>query len=102
MIRRPPRSTLFPYTTLFRSLNGADVTEDIREPAVSDAASKVAAWPGVRRAMREEHTTQSQTQSNVFCRLLIEKKKITDDQDRIFLDVLSARPLHGTSRTRCN
>src|SRR2546430_4108292 len=65
MIRRPPRSTLFPYTTLFRSENrvggGADGRQ-LREPLA----------PGCRS---EEHTSELQSQSNLVCRLLLEKKK---------------------------
>src|SRR5688572_33306162 len=77
MIRRPPRSTLFPYTTLFRSdrLRGL-------EPVALGAA---AGAPGPGRALRpglgrhgarsEEHTSELQSQSNLVCRLLLEKKK---------------------------
>src|SRR5688572_31139319 len=73
MVRRPPRSTLFPYTTLFRS-GGALVGLPIRElrghlPANVDA--RVAAI--FRRS--EEHTSELQSQSNLVCRLLLEKKK---------------------------
>src|SRR2546430_13052276 len=77
MIRRPPRSTLFPYTTLFRSLQMEfpltvrprlllrhDRTERDRPPLTE------------RRAFRsEEHTSELQSQSNLVCRLLLEKKK---------------------------
>src|SRR5688572_30978293 len=65
MIRRPPRSTLFPYTTLFRSAPRGHVWW----PA--DASSR-----GHRRTGRsEEHTSELQSQSNLVCRLLLEKKK---------------------------
>src|SRR2546430_11209888 len=67
MIRRPPRSTLFPYTTLFRSRPSGDHPRpaDLRPPGMG------------RRAMRrsEEHTSELQSQSNLVCRLLLEKKK---------------------------
>src|SRR5688572_31522147 len=68
MIRRPPRSTLFPYTTLFRSVRQAVVVSSDGLPlAVSD---------GVDTASRsEEHTSELQSQSNLVCRLLLEKKK---------------------------
>src|SRR6516165_9860690 len=65
MIRRPPRSTLFPYTTLFRSSD--------RRPARCSPAP-----PPSREAVRsrsEEHTSELQSQSNLVCRLLLEKKK---------------------------
>src|SRR2546430_10015618 len=66
MIRRPPRSTLFPYTTLFRSreLSGR------RDPALRHEDRK---RPG--RSRSEEHTSELQSQSNLVCRLLLEKKK---------------------------
>src|SRR5574337_1362135 len=66
MIRRPPRSTLFPYTTLFRS---ALVTacQRRRQPGVQRAE------PG--RARSEEHTSELQSPLNLVCRLLLEKKK---------------------------
>src|SRR6516165_8654270 len=66
MIRRPPRSTLFPYTTLFRSPPPASPARPGRRPACS----------GPRRRRRsEEHTSELQSQSNLVCRLLLEKKK---------------------------
>src|SRR2546427_8141834 len=70
MIRRPPRSTLFPYTTLFRSGWGA--WSGVPCPATAPA------WRGAC-ARSEEHTSELQSQSNIVCRLLLEKKKITTD-----------------------
>src|SRR2546430_8702944 len=66
MIRRPPRSTLFPYTTLFRSADGGDRRHGSRQ-------SPRRAIPGTPRS--EEHTSELQSQSNLVCRLLLEKKK---------------------------
>src|SRR2546430_5329124 len=68
MIRRPPRSTLFPYTTLFRSdqLIGEDGAEDDHDQKER------------RRRRSEEHTSELQSQSNLVCRLLLEKKKIRE------------------------
>src|SRR5688572_32311592 len=72
MIRRPPRSTLFPYTTLFRSRVVADV--HLAHTAASDQrAASVALRVHDRRS--EEHTSELQSQSNLVCRLLLEKKK---------------------------
>src|SRR5688572_31283384 len=75
MIRRPPRSTLFPYTTLFRSsaLRGAKRHGRNRVHFFSrgDAAAGEKKW--TRRS--EEHTSELQSQSNLVCRLLLEKKK---------------------------
>src|SRR5687767_15591943 len=71
MIRRPPRSTLFPYTTLFRS-RARDMTR-IRFAVRRDAA-------GGRRAPRsEEHTSELQSLAYLVCRLLLEKKKRKND-----------------------
>src|SRR2546427_9449135 len=80
MIRRPPRSTLFPYTTLFRSPLAAEwMTHGCREGSAS------ASLPFTRSDLREErerieprseeHTSELQSQSNLVCRLLLEKKK---------------------------
>src|SRR2546427_8744358 len=92
MIRRPPRSTLFPYTTLFRSGRFQDRTDvSVRHAAKAGTAGTYGrerrgspAQPG-RRAARpdpdgrghrsEEHTSELQSQSNLVCRLLLEKKK---------------------------
>src|SRR5256885_12942755 len=69
MIRRPPRSTLFPYTTLFRSMallmHMSDLHFGAHDPAVCAAAA--------RRS--EEHTSELQSPCNLVCRLLLEKKK---------------------------
>src|SRR2546430_10282899 len=74
MIRRPPRSTLFPYTTLFRS---AAVAAARAPGATAQVPDRDAAAPGSRpRPPRsEEHTSELQSQSNLVCRLLLEKKK---------------------------
>src|SRR5438270_6856309 len=68
MIRRPPRSTLFPYTTLFRS-PATGVAQ-----ARSRADRKFLNFPGTE-CRSEEHTSELQSQSNLVCRLLLEKKK---------------------------
>src|SRR2546430_10155482 len=81
MIRRPPRSTLFPYTTLFRSVNvvgpiceSADVLgHDRLLPVTREGDVLVIANAGAYRS--EEHTSELQSQSNLVCRLLLEKKK---------------------------
>src|SRR5438477_6649519 len=77
MIRRPPRSTLFPYTTLFRSVLVADVDDAGAEPGglryelVLEGA-EYRQPPGSRS---EEHTSELQSHVNLVCRLLLEKKK---------------------------
>src|SRR2546427_6440036 len=82
MIRRPPRSTLFPYTTLFRSLGrhlgGAGAPQHRLGGKVLAPPSPVpgVAEPEGRQHVRsEEHTSELQSQSNIVCRLLLEKKK---------------------------
>src|SRR2546430_13751538 len=101
MIRRPPRSTLFPYTTLFRShiwldhkffgflkrsndiifgeLIGALEPEERKEAVRMEPGKQEAlALPVPQRS--EEHTSELQSQSNLVCRLLLEKKKIHQDE----------------------
>src|SRR2546430_13345479 len=89
MIRRPPRSTLFPYTTLFRSigipnpLNQQIGPSQTSEREVESSMVEIAHEPLKRVVVRElvkydrseEHTSELQSQSNLVCRLLLEKKK---------------------------
>src|SRR2546427_7626520 len=77
MIRRPPRSTLFPYTTLFRSLEaGGGRFPDAGETSSRAAESVPMLGDSTRCSHRsEEHTSELQSQSNLVCRLLLEKKK---------------------------
>src|SRR5436190_15029684 len=72
MIRRPPRSTLFPYTTLFRSV--AEVVQELVDAHQPLAAVRVAAELRVI-PRSEEHTSELQSHSDLVCRLLLEKKK---------------------------
>src|SRR3712207_8634621 len=96
MIRRPPRSTLFPYTTLFRSADASSIADVVAQPArQSDARislNQFIARPWPRRAFKgktlkllgqlghdlersEEHTSELQSRQYLVCRLLLEKKK---------------------------
>src|SRR2546427_6690529 len=91
MIRRPPRSTLFPYTTLFRSQAGRVVGEgwhaeyggphaevvalQAAGAAARGATAVVTLEPCAHHGRSEEHTSELQSQSNLVCRLLLEKKK---------------------------
>src|SRR5256885_10424020 len=80
MIRRPPRSTLFPYSTLFRSRLDSDETDRCTRSAATLKFRQVAAQPVVQRARgararSEEHTSELQSPCNLVCRLLLEKKK---------------------------
>src|SRR2546430_6061854 len=78
MIRRPPRSTLFPYTTLFRSPDLATaLAERLASPTFRTYASDDVIGAEIGGAVKrsEEHTSELQSQSNLVCRLLLEKKK---------------------------
>src|SRR2546426_3551036 len=79
MIRRPPRSTLFPYTTLFRSRRGPVVTQMhyARQGVVTEEMEYVAKREGLPADLvrSEEHTSELQSPCNLVCRLLLEKKK---------------------------
>src|SRR5438046_3978161 len=85
MLRRPPRSTLFPYTTLFRSAavrgrndaGGTRVLGADAEPLVSDRAASVHAGDSLAAEVcrSEEYTSELQSLTNLVCRLLLEKKK---------------------------
>src|SRR5688572_30938490 len=80
MIRRPPRSTLFPYTTLFRSRGEGAPTREASavyfpSPAISSLGSPQLTTRATRWPRSEEHTSELQSQSNLVCRLLLEKKK---------------------------
>src|SRR2546430_9560522 len=96
MIRRPPRSTLFPYTTLFRSVDNqaspgtvltlaslavgasANFTASFTAPSNTCSVSSTV----TARGRSEEHTSELQSQSNLVCRLLLEKKNRTPPADR--------------------
>src|SRR5687768_17742248 len=74
MIRRPPRSTLFPYTTLFRSGRAAHDAVDVEGRRGRRGHRHGAPVPG-RRRRSEEHTSELQSRLHLVCRLLLEKKK---------------------------
>src|SRR5690349_22747456 len=76
MIRRPPRSTLFPYTTLFRSQWPREAAPAATASPASVRAARNASRSLCRRAARsEEHTSELQSRRDLVCRLLLEKKK---------------------------
>src|SRR2546430_3054482 len=98
MIRRPPRSTLFPYTTLFRS-HAAGVAAHRshfglpEEDRLALVAGQKNHFLAVGRS--EEHTSELQSQSNLVCRLLLEKKKITKARGalNVHRSLVTGRPL---------
>src|SRR6266487_1212585 len=89
MIRRPPRSTLFPYTTLFRS------------PATrrSPASRTAEACRGPGRWRSEEHTSELQSPVHLVCRLLLEKKKLTQDISQAGVTQKLCRPIARPRRS---
>src|SRR2546423_5314189 len=98
MIRRPPRSTLFPYTTLFRSENGRQAADQLCPAdgprlALLDWVMPELDGPGVRS---EEHTSELQSLAYLVCRLLLEKKKTT-----IFTPDTVLVQLHTQSCSTC-
>src|SRR3712207_7153092 len=88
MIRRPPRSTLFPYTTLFRSMRESDlgaglsILDFYRHPTVRALAAFLEAGAGAQpdADRSEEHTSELQSRQYLVCRLLLEKKKKTPNR----------------------
>src|SRR5256885_10694326 len=97
MIRRPPRSTLFPYTTLFRSCIGHGIPEIGR--AMAEQSSQIAfahtsqfhTAPAEIVKRSEEHTSELQSPCNLVCRLLLEKKKSSTGPAPTFRDTSSPR-----------
>src|SRR5690349_22549000 len=85
MIRRPPRSTLFPYTTLFRSTLSQDVRCGLvdRSPIPGRGRRDAQDLRGVKRS--EEHTSELQSRRDLVCRLLLEKKKRDQRSDDLQL-----------------
>src|SRR2546430_4393514 len=99
MIRRPPRSTLFPYTTLFRSLastfrkDPGDFPPVARRSVATSLHPRPAQLPSSTRSRRsEEHTSELQSQSNLVCRLLLEKKIKWNRQHKINVTVYRNLP----------
>src|SRR5438034_6206886 len=97
LLRRPPTSTLFPYTTLFRSLRRIEpvdvVSDGVGSPVMGDgvvvlpkAVDEVIGKRG-DRCRSEEHTSELQSHSDLVCRLLLEKKK-NEDQVKVLVVVL--------------
>src|SRR2546421_7514890 len=75
MIRRPPRSTLFPYTTLFRSTASAGARGAIPMPSSTPSSTSRSMRTRTASTRSEEHTSELQSRSDLVCRLLLEKKK---------------------------
>src|SRR5258705_5990179 len=83
MIRRPPRSTLFPYTTLFRSPAGPAHTRKSSKAVARRRCPRPPRRPGASRS--EEHTSELQSLRHLVCRLLLEKKKNKENLSEIMI-----------------
>src|SRR5256885_10194161 len=95
MIRRPPRSTLFPYTTLFRSLELFERCDHVAGAGELGAATVGAELAPAGEPRSEEHTSELQSPCNLVCRLLLEKKntdraELMDQSLLIYLDMKTA------------
>src|SRR3712207_7641655 len=101
MIRRPPRSTLFPYTTLFRSNElGVDLPAAMREVARSQGVTLIDLTAKSRALVEalgrsEEHTSELQSRQYLVCRLLLEKKKVDQHYRVAVADPVSRLSPHG-------
>src|SRR5207253_9076654 len=97
MIRRPPRSTLFPYTTLFRSAGRSRASR----PAFAGDGSTLEA---IIESRSEEHTSELQSRGHLVCRLLLEKKKITKNlfQGYLIIYIKYFKPPCLPARTEAN
>src|SRR5947209_15433525 len=102
MLRRPPRSTLFPYTTLFRSCSFTCVRKDVASDWRTRSAPtrcRIKAW-----TRSEEHTSELQSRQYLVCRLLLEKKKCkkirrtNEKQERRILNI-NLRPRYSSKRS---
>src|SRR5438093_3868893 len=76
MIRHPPTSTLFPYTTLFRSRSPTSARSGRRASSAASRRAPTRSSAGRPRSRSEEHTSELQSLTNLVCRLLLEKKKV--------------------------
>src|SRR5258707_4521225 len=94
MIRRPPRSTLFPYTTLFRSNPGGAVVGGF----IVGVLENMVAYAGNMRS--EEHTSELQSRQYLVCRLLLEKKKIrmTGELSQFYWIYVTIRECHASAQ----
>src|SRR2546429_2461834 len=101
MIRRPPRSTLFPYTTLFRSdpLRRGALTMSTSSAEINGSPRSLRAISSKYRRRSEEHTSELQSRLHLVCRLLLEKKKTSSHISRkagsCLLDTISSLGFHS-------
>src|SRR5438270_8753278 len=99
MIRRPPRSTLFPYTTLFRSVDRRR-NDAVAQREGADRELERARGTEQVAGRSEEHTSELQSQSNLVCRLLLEKKKKKKNRRKIHIN--NIRTIEKNDNTETN
>src|SRR2546422_6826409 len=99
MIRRPPRSTLFPYTTLFRSLSSRGTP-----PPGKRGGRSRRTWPptAARSPRSEEHTSELQSRLHLVCRLLLEKKKKNKERYTTHRSLTTYHPQYSLASRRCD
>src|SRR5438067_3692437 len=97
LVRPPPRSTLFPYTTLFRSAAADPLDVVARDRRARDRPRRARVPAGARRRRSEEHTSELQSRFDLVCRLLLEKKKIYNANRE---GTAQATPLRSQDRCR--
>src|SRR2546422_7432417 len=97
MIRRPPRSTLFPYTTLFRSVPEADQLPGVKlvDEVFKNYVEPTLVQPTFVLDRSEEHTSELQSRLHLVCRLLLEKKKNAHTRDATLQERCQPRPLES-------
>src|SRR3989449_7604418 len=97
MIRRPPRSTLFPYTTLFRSHHAPPIEHGLMYREDASIAPDKLGWAAL--SMRsEEHTSELQSRLHLVCRLLLEKKKKITTPEPQFFTTMPIQTIHSRPR----
>src|SRR5947209_9897392 len=99
MIRRPPRSTLFPYTTLFRSRAASSTYSFVS--LFSGTCATEANPPPLYPTRSEEHTSELQSRQYLVCRLLLEKKKKKNNKETQLVTYLPTALVWNTTHARC-
>src|SRR2546422_4071724 len=89
MIRRPPRSTLFPYTTLFRSVSISNTERAVGTSGTKKFVNSRPSFAIASKWRSEEHTSELQSRLHLVCRLLLEKKKQNDERTQGYHDRIS-------------
>src|SRR5688500_19669784 len=97
MLRRPPSPTLFPYTTLFRSVDARPGHARHVDADLGAVAHDAVVAVRIHHARSEEHTSELQSPCNLVCRLLLEKKKRGTEHNKKYLDVDDDAQIYGVN-----